>query len=77
MKAFINDEKMIGKWKLIGISKNINEAKNKKFIKNDDFKINELYLMPKGKEYWVIKWTKGFIILKDTPCPYETEKNIM
>lgn len=33
--------------------------------------------MPKGKEYWIIKWTKGFIILKDTPCPYETENNIM
>lgn len=76
MKAFINDEKVIGKWKLLGISRTINEAKLQKFIK-DDFKINELYLMPNGKEYWVIKWTKGFIYLKNNPCPYEIENNTM
>lgn len=76
MKPFINDEKVIGKWKLLGISETIDKAKNKDFIE-DDFKINELYLMPNGKEYWVIKWTKGFIMIKNNPCPYEIENNLM
>ena len=77
MKAFINDDIVIGKWKLLGISNTIKEAKDKKFIEDDDFKINELYLMPKGQEYWVIKWTKGFIYIKNNPCPYEIDNDIM
>ena len=76
MKPFINDEKAIGKWKLLGVSNTHEEAINKKYIK-DYFKIDELYLLPNGEEYWVIKWTKGFIYIKDTECPYEIKEKKM
>lgn len=76
MKPFVNDEKVIGKWSLIGISKTKNDAVQSKFI-DDDFKINELYLLPNGEEYWVIAWTKGTIYLKGIKCPYEIIDNKM
>ena len=70
MKPFVNDENAIGKWKLIGVSETKEKALKDKFIA-DDFKISELYLLPKGEEYWVISWTKGSLYLKGTECPYE------
>ena len=41
IKSFINDEKVIGKWKLIGISNTKENALKKDFIE-DSFKIKEL-----------------------------------
>lgn len=67
---FINDENAIGKWQLVGIAENMENAKKEEFIP-DDFKIKELYLMPNGKEYWVISWTKGIIKINGVEDPYE------
>lgn len=67
---FINDENAIGKWQLVGIAENMECAKKEEFIP-DDFKIKELYLMPNGKEYWVISWTKGIIKINGVEDPYE------
>lgn len=76
MKTFINDEQVIGKWKLLGVSNTLEEATNEEYIE-DYYNIKELYLLPNGEEYWVIKWTKGFIYIKDNPCPYEIKDNKM
>ena len=44
-KEFVNDEKVIGKWKI----------KNK-----CEFPFEEIYFLPCGKGYWVFdNWTKG------------------
>ena len=67
---FINDENAIGKWQLVGIAQNMESAKKEEFIP-DDFRIRELYLMPNGKEYWVISWTKGIIKINGVEDPYE------
>lgn len=76
MKTFISDDQIIGKWKLLGVSNTLEDATNKIYIE-DYYNIKELYLLPNGEEYWVIKWTKGFIYIKDNPCPYEIKDNIM
>ena len=67
---FINDENAIGKWQLVGIAENMESAKKEEFIP-DDFRIKELYLMPNGKQYWVILWTKGIIKINGVEDPYE------
>lgn len=76
MKTFINDEQIIGKWKLLGVSNTLEEAINEQYIE-DYYNIKELYILPNGEEYWVIKWTKGFIYIKDNPCPYELKEDKM
>lgn len=67
---FIDDENAIGKWDLIGIAQNMESAKKEEFIP-DGFRIKELYLMPNGKQYWVISWTKGIIKINGVEDPYE------
>lgn len=76
MKPFINDENIIGKWKLIGISDTIENALQGQYVE-DDFKIKELYLLPNGEEYWIIKWTKNYIYLNNIECPYNLNENKM
>ena len=76
MKPFINDENAVGKWKLIGISNTLEDALKEKYI-DDEFKINELYLLPNGEEYWIIKWTKNYIYLNNNECQYEIKNNKM
>ncbi len=77
MKNFVNDENAIGHWKLLGFAETLEKAKESKFIKNPDFKINEMYLMEGGQEYWVIGWTKGAIFICDHKNPYEIIGNKM
>ena len=67
---FINDEETQGKWTLLGIAETIEEAKNENF-RDDDYKINELYLLPNGEPYWVISWTKDTIFIGGKPNHYE------
>lgn len=74
MKPFIKDEEAIGKWKLLGVAVDLDNAKKMNF-EEDDLNIRELYLMPNGEEYWAISWTRGFICVKDTECPYVIEGN--
>ena len=76
MNMFINDERVIGKWELVGISDTKeNYYKNK--LLDDDFSIKELYLMENGKRYWVVSWTKDYIIINGNKNPYELENNLM
>lgn len=76
LKTFINDEKAIGKWSLVGVFNKKEDYPNN--TNNDiDFKINELYLMPGGEEYWVISWTKSNIYINDVSNPYQIEDDIM
>ena len=76
MATFINDDRVIGKWNLIGISSSKNDYYNNKLL-DDDFSIKELYLMENGKRYWVIAWTKGYIIINGKKNPYEIENDLM
>lgn len=76
MNMFINDERVIGKWKLVAISNSKEDYYKNKYL-NDDFSIKELYLMENGKKYWVISWTKGYIIINGNKNPYELEDDLM
>lgn len=76
MKRFINDERVIGKWDLVGIASNIEEAKANKFIQ-DDYQIKQLYLLPKGKQYWVISWIKDIIFINGRENHYQIDNDIM
>ena len=67
---FINDERVIGKWGLLGVAQDIESAKEEKFLE-DDYKIQEIYLLPKGELYWVISWTKNTIYINGRPNHYE------
>ena len=74
MKTFVNDERVIGKWKLVGLSNTKEEYNEGKFL-DESIGIKELYLMDKGLEYWVISWTKNIIYIKNEPYNYEIEDN--
>lgn len=76
MKRFINDERVIGKWDLVGIASNIEEAKAKQFIQ-DDYQIKQLYLLPNGKQYWVISWTKDIIFINGRENNYQIDNDTM
>lgn len=76
MNTFINDERVIGKWKLLAVTNSKEDYYNNKLL-NDDFSIKELYLMENGKRYWVISWTKDYIIINGRKNPYEIENDLM
>lgn len=76
MDMFINDERVIGKWKLVAISNSKEDYYENKYL-DDDFSIKELYLMENGKKYWVISWTKDYIIINGNKNPYELEDDLM
>lgn len=76
MEAFYNDPRVIGKWKLVGVS-NSKEDYYEGNLLDDSFSIKELYLMEKGKKYWVISWTLNYIIINGRKNPYEIENDLM
>ena len=62
---FVNDERVIGKWKVVG-----------EYAVKDDFFANltyaeahigntnkEVYFLPNGERYWVFGWTKDYMLL--------------
>ena len=71
MKNFVNDEKVIGKWKKLAVVKNKEDFTVNKFDDNDIFDFEQIYFLPNGEEYWVFSWTKGILYLKDRQLPYE------
>ena len=71
MKNFVNDERVIGKWKKLAIVKNKEDYFKNKFDDNDIFMHEQIYFLPNGEEYWVFSWTKGILYLKDRQLPYE------
>ena len=75
MEIFLNDEEAIGKWSLLGV---FSEKKDYPNVPIDfDFPINELYLMPAGKKYWVISWSKNIVFINGNPNPYIIENGLM
>ena len=72
MKNFVDDARVIGKWKKLAIIDNKEDFTIGKFNENQEiFDFKELYFLPNGEEYWVFSWTKGFLYLKDRKMPYE------
>lgn len=71
MKNFVNDERVIGKWKKLAVVKNKEDFFENKFDDNEIFDFKQLYFLPNGEEYWVFSWSKGILYLKDKKFPYE------
>lgn len=56
-KEFINDEQVIGKWKIIN---------------ENEFPFDEIYFLPYGKGYWVFEnWTKNYLKIDNVYHRYE------
>lgn len=70
MKKFVNDPQAIGKWSLVGLASTLEDANSDKYYQDEDYIVKDLYLMEKGKEYWVIGWTKGIIYIGGRENPY-------
>lgn len=77
MKTFINDEAVIGKWKLLGIANTKEDYKHNNLLDDATYLIKMLYLLPEGEEYWVISWSKNIIYINGRENPYEVEGNLM
>jgi len=77
MKNFVNDEKVVGKWKKVGIVKNKEDYALNKFDNNKIFNFDTIYFLPNGDEYWVFSWTKGILYVKDRQFPYEVTNGKM
>lgn len=71
MRNFVNDERVIGKWKRLAVVKTKEDFALNIFDGEDIFDFNEIYFLPNGEEYWVFAWTKGYLFLKDRQLPYE------
>ena len=76
MENFINDERVVGKWKKLAVVKNKEDFALNKFDDEEIFDYKELYFLPNGEDYWVFygkvcAWTKGTLYLKERPLPYE------
>lgn len=71
MKNFINDERVIGKWKKLAVVKNKEDFALNLFDDEEIFDFKEIYFLPNGEEYWVFSWTKGTLYLIDRELPYE------
>lgn len=60
-KEFINDEQVIGKWKIIN---------------ENEFPFDEIYFLPNGKGYWVFEnWTKNYLKIDNVYHRYEIIDN--
>lgn len=72
MKNFVNDTRVIGKWKKLAIVDKKQDFALGKFNQDQDiFDFKEIYFLPNGEEYWVFSWTKEILYLKDRKLPYE------
>ena len=71
MKNFVNDEKVIGKWKKVAVVNEKEDYKKKECIEEDIFDFPTLYFLPNGEKYWVFSWTKGTLYVTDREMPYE------
>ncbi len=62
MKPFINDEKVIGKWKYVCSTESVEKYQQGGTYKDKDILFKELYFIPNGAGYWVFdSWSKGVI----------------
>ncbi len=79
MKNFVNDEKVIGKWKRIGIVEQIEDFKKGNIdIDSKVFdKFKEIYFLPNGQEYWTLSWSKEKLFVKDRVFAYKIIDGVM
>ena len=62
MKPFINDEKVIGKWKYVCSAENVEKFNLGETYIDKDILFKELYFLPEGQGYWVFEsWSNGVI----------------
>ena len=62
MKPFINDEKVIGKWKYVCSTESLEKFNAGETYQDKEILFKELYFMPNGQGYWVFEsWSKGVI----------------
>ena len=71
MKSFVDDERVVGKWKKLAVVKSKEDFTLNKFDDEDIFDYKEIYFLPNGEQYWVFSWTKDVLYLKDRALPYE------
>ena len=60
---FVNDEAVIGKWRILGVY-----ARKEDFYLGKpagDYDIREFYFLPEGEHYWCFSWTKGKILVAE------------
>lgn len=67
---FLNDEEAIGKWRKLGVVKSRMDFQNGVFVDENLFDFDEIYFLKGGEPYWVFRWTKGAIYVKDRKFPY-------
>lgn len=79
MKNFVNDERVIGKWKRVGVVKEKSDYPLGKFNEEerDLFNYDYIFFLPNGEEYYVFSWTKGTLYLKDRALPYDVVGNVI
>jgi len=62
MKPFINDEKVMGKWKYVCSTESLEKFNNGETYQDKEILFKELYFLPQGQGYWVFEsWSKGVI----------------
>ncbi len=75
MKNFVNDVRVIGKWKRMGVVKTKENFNVGCYEEDDIFDFENIYFLPNGKRYWVFSWTKDVLFLSerdlDRAMPYE------
>lgn len=66
MKCFVNDERVVGKWKYECSATSIESYLKGDFYNDKDCYLKELYFLPDGDGYWFIdRWTKDYIFTYD------------
>lgn len=72
---FVNDETVIGRWKLFDFlpSKEMFNPDKSKMHDSKDI-VKELYFLPKGEKYWCFAWTKG-LLLSNCGYPHRKSQN--
>lgn len=71
MKNFVDDPRVIGKWKKIAVVDSVDDFRAGKRKDFDVFIFNNLYFLPKGEQYWIFSWSKGKLFVKDKVFKYD------
>lgn len=77
---FVNDEAVIGKWRVIDILPSVDCFHPDKLKNVDNVMFQEIFFLPNGEDYWCFGWTKGYLkVCMEYPKtyglnPYEIHK---
>lgn len=80
---FVNDEEVIGHWKVVKADCRTKDSFNPNHITEwepMDGDIKELYFLPEGEQFWFYRWTKGCLLsrfsvpIAEGVNPYEIEE---